>query len=91
MDNIFSNPRLLEEMTPQQVKELAQAEGWQVDTLRRGSQIGKRLIVREVDDNGRLTGRMIQWHPGGGHHGNAPYWKVSSPGMGTIRIGSQFK
>ena len=91
MDDIFKNPRLLEEMTPQQVRELAQTEGWQIDVLRRGSQMGKGLIVREIDDSGKLTGRMIQWHPGGGHHGVNPYWKVSSPTTGTIRIGSRFE
>ena len=32
----------------------------------------------EVDANGNLAGRMIQWHPVGGRHGPHPYWKVSS-------------
>lgn len=31
------------------------------------------------------TGRIIQWHPGGGHHGKSQYWKVSL-GKGAFRI-----
>jgi len=44
--------------------------------------------VRQGDGN--LTGRIIQLHPGGGHHGPEAYWKVSSPKGGTVRIGPQF-
>lgn len=42
------------------------------------------MILREYGIK-EPTGRMIQWHPGGGHHGVNPYWKVSS-GSGTFRI-----
>ena len=35
-----------------------------------------------------FTGKYIQWHPGGGHHGPDPYWKVSSPQGGTVRVGA---
>jgi hypothetical protein len=40
---------------------------------------------REVID-GKETGRQIQFHPGGGHHGPDSYWKVSSGEHGVIRI-----
>jgi hypothetical protein len=33
---------------------------------------------------------MIQWHPGGGHHGAHAYWKVSASETETARIGPQF-
>jgi hypothetical protein len=90
MDDLFNNPDALENMTPQQVKELAQSEGWQIDTLRRGKHKGQGLIVREEDSNGNLTGKLIEWHPGGGHHGPEPYWEICSSETGTIRVGQQF-
>jgi uncharacterized protein YukE len=90
IDDIFTDPYVLENMTPQEVKELAESEGWQTGTLGRGTHKGQGMVVREMDSNGNLTGKMIQWHPGEGHHGAEPYWKVSSPQTGTIRIGPQF-
>jgi RHS repeat-associated protein len=30
--------------------------------------------------------RLLQYHPGGGHHGPNTYWKVSSGEGGVIRI-----
>lgn len=32
------------------------------------------------------SSRYIQYHPGGGHHGDLPYYKVSSPEHGITRI-----
>lgn len=87
---IFANPSVLSKMTPQQVVDLASLEGWQIGTLGRGSHAGQGIVIREVNDDGNLTGWMIQWHPGGGQHGPDPYWKVSSPDTGTIRVGPQF-
>lgn len=85
--DIFANSSTLKNMTPQQVMDLANTEGWSIGTLGKGSHAGEGLIVREIDNEGNLTGRLIQWHPGGGHHGPNPYWKISSPKTGTIRIG----
>jgi hypothetical protein len=45
---------------------------------------GGGLILREME-NGERTGRFLQWHPGGGHHGPDPYWKFSSGESGTLR------
>jgi hypothetical protein len=42
-------------------------------------------IIRETTAEGRLTGRIIQFHPGGGRYGLGAYWKVSSGIYGTIR------
>jgi RHS repeat-associated protein len=64
---------------------------WEMDTLGRGSQQGEGMMLREITPSGNYTGRVIQWHPGGGHHGPQPYWKISSPQGGTIRIGPQFQ
>ncbi len=58
--------------------------GWVEETLGKGSKAGEGLILREME-NGKATGRFLQWHPGGGHHGPDPYWKFSSGESGTIR------
>ena len=95
IEDIFNNPSNLAGKTPddmQNIIEDACASGhWEKGTLRRGSRRGMGMVLREVMPNGNYTGRMLQWHPGGGHHGSPPYWKVSSPATGTIRLGPQFK
>lgn len=63
---------------------------WRIEQLGRGSHAGTGMILREVNTNGDLTDRIVQWHPGGGYHGSQPYWKVSSGKIGTVRIGPQF-
>lgn len=92
LESIFDDPSMLDGKTPDQIADIiqqAQDNGWQVGTLTRGSRAGDGFIMREYV-NGKATGRMIEWHPGGGHHGPSPYWKVSSPRTGTTRIGPQF-
>ena len=85
VDDVFANPNLLKGQSPAQVSGLlGKTPGWKVETLGRGAHKGQGMILREYGSKGP-TGRMIQWHPGGGHHGSNPYWKVSS-GAGTYRI-----
>ncbi len=36
--------------------------------------------------NGNMMPEYIQFHPGSSHHGNIPYFKVSSPLRGTNRF-----
>ena len=95
IEDIFNNPSSLAGKTPDEIQNIIEnacASGdWEKGTLRRGSRRGMGMVLREVMPNGNYTGRMIQWHPGGGHHGSPPYWKVSSPTTGTIRLGTQFK
>lgn len=82
---------MLRGRTPEQIQDLVRdLPGCLVTSLGRGSRRGEGLVLREITTGGNLTGRIIQWHPGGGHHGYEPYWKVSSPEGGTIRIGPQF-
>jgi hypothetical protein len=78
-----------DEVAIQRMVEEALNEGWKVERLGQGSDAGQGLMIRELKD-GKLTGRIIQWHPGGGRHGPEPYWKVSSPEGDTRRIGPQF-
>jgi hypothetical protein len=65
---------------------LGDSPGWRVATLGRGSHQGQGWVLREYDDAGNPTGRVIRWHPGGGQHGPDPYWRVSSPTGGKSGI-----
>lgn len=92
--DILENPHLLMEKTPAEVQELLGAvpENWKIEKLRRGSRKGQGWVLREYIEGGKLpTGRVIRWHPGGGHHGPEPYWRVSNPGGKSeiIRAGSE--
>jgi len=91
IDDILKKPRLLYEKTPYDVEKIiGNTPGWYVETLGKGKHKGQGWVLREY--GGRYeepTGRMIQWHPGGGHHGPHPYWKVSD-GKTVTRIGPQF-
>jgi hypothetical protein len=95
VDDIFANPTTLQGKSPADIQptidEAANSGKWELGTLRQGSHRGQGMVLREVNEHGKYTGRMIQWHPGGGHHGPEPYWKVSSPQGGTVRIGPQFE
>ena len=50
--------------------------GWQVEKLGRGSQAGRGWVFRQHTPAGNPTGQQLRWHPGGGHHGPDPYWRV---------------
>jgi hypothetical protein len=80
LDDIFENPNLLKNMTPDEIKSLAEKEGWKIGTLSHGTHRGQGVTIRDGTD------RLIQWHPGGGSHGPSPYWKVSSGKTGIQRI-----
>ena len=58
------------------------------DLFRLQQTMGQQEGLQEMTTE--LTGRMMQWHPGGGHHGLDPYWKISTGETGTIRVGPQF-
>ncbi|MBL6991825.1 MAG: hypothetical protein ISR65_18730 [Bacteriovoracaceae bacterium] len=90
LNDIFMKPSKLKKLTTDQVTKFAKHEGWHIGTLGRGSKKGQGLIVRKLNSAGNPTDKMIQWHPGGGHHGTQPYWKLSSGETGTVRIGPQF-
>lgn len=82
-DEVLADPHLLSGLEPQTVEQhIGDAPGWRVETLRRGSHRGGGWVLREYDEDGDLTGSVIRWHPGGGHHGPEAYWRVSSPRYG---------
>ncbi|MCY2966646.1 MAG: RHS repeat-associated core domain-containing protein [Planctomycetota bacterium] len=74
---ILENPSVLTGRTPSEVAaRLGLTPGWRVETLGRGSHRGQSWALREYGSNGLPTGRMLRWHPGGGHHGSQPYWRI---------------
>ncbi len=79
VDDVMSNPNALAGKTPTEVEAIiGNAPGWKVETLGKGSQKGNGWVLREYTPQGNPTGRQIRWHPGGGHHGPDPYWKVNT-------------
>jgi hypothetical protein len=92
LDDIFSNPSSIKNMTPKEVMEIAEKEGWNITPLGHGSKKGipfsegGGLSIRKIGPKGEPTDQYIQWHPGGGHHGSSPYLKVSSGKSGTQRF-----
>ncbi len=49
------------------------------ETLGQRGAKGEGFVLREYKIGRKRmepTGRMIRWHPGGGHHGEDRYWKV---------------
>jgi len=80
IDEVMTNPKLLAGETPEQVEAaLGKIPGWKVETLGKGSRAGQGWVFRQYTENGNPTGLQIRWHPGGGHHGPEPYWRVVGP------------
>ncbi|WP_353647399.1 YIP1 family protein [Mycobacterium sp. D16Q16] len=80
VDEVIANPQMLAGKTPQQVQAaLGDVPGWQVESLGKGSQAGNGWVLRQYNEKGNPTGPQIRWHPGGGHHGPDPYWRVVGP------------
>ena len=83
--------RVLSESHASSLEELSlRVLGWDVAPLQRGDHAGQGMRALEYK-KGVKTDRAIMWHPGGGHHGPSPYWKISSADGGTIRVGPQFQ
>ena len=79
INDILENPQLLSGKTPNEVEKSIihnLPSGWKKETLGKGSKKGKGLVFREYTPKGNPTGQQIRWHPGGGHHGPDPYWRV---------------
>jgi hypothetical protein len=81
--DVLADPDLLSGLSPDAVDDMfGDVPGWRVEALRRGSHQGGGWVLREYGADGNLTGSLIRWHPGGGHHGPDPYWRVSSSRYG---------
>jgi len=80
LEKYVSNPNKLKNVSVDKIEKIALKEGLETGTLSRGSHAGQGFKVTWGGD------RLLQYHPGNGHHGNKSYWKVSSGETGTIRI-----
>lgn len=79
IDDVLSAPAALRGgVTPDQLMQRLGSlpEAWRVEALGRGSKEGAGWMLREYTPRGNPTGRQVRWHPGGGHHGREPYWRV---------------
>ena len=80
IDDVMANPNLLSGKTPADIEPIiGKTPGWRVETLRRGSREGQGWVLRHYNARGYEDGPQIRWHPGGGHHGPGPYWRVVGP------------
>ena len=79
LEKYVNNPEKIKNVPVAKIEKIAIKEGLPTGTLSRGSHAGQGFKVTWGGD------RLLQYHPGGGHHGRQSYWKVSS-GNGTIRI-----
>ncbi|MGK5547108.1 putative T7SS-secreted protein [Streptomyces sp. URMC 127] len=78
IEDVMNNPEILAGgVRPEDVRgALINAPGWREETLGKGGHAGQGWVLREYTERGHETGRMLRWHPGGGHHGEGPYWRV---------------
>ncbi|MEV4438376.1 putative T7SS-secreted protein [Streptomyces sp. NPDC049577] len=78
IEDIMENPQILSGgVLPEEVRgALIGERGWREETLGRGGHAGQGWVLREYTEGGEPTGRMLRWHPGGGHHGDGAYWRV---------------
>jgi hypothetical protein len=76
IQDVFDEPWVLAGKTPEDLTGIYTGPGWEVETLGQGEHAGQGWVLREYTPGGDATGRMIRWHPGGGHHGPDPYWRV---------------
>ena len=84
MNDILDMPSNVTRMTPNQLAGLAQSEGWTVGPLGKGGRAG---IPFEQGGGYSMhyEDAYIQYHPGGGHHGELLYFKISNGKIGTVR------
>lgn len=87
IDSIIDTPSKITQFSPTQIMDIAESNGWTVTPLGKGS-----LLGISYENGGGFSihtpnggSEYIQYHPGGGHHGDLPYYKVSSSQNGTIR------
>ena len=82
IDDVIAAPSVLRGgVTPEQLMSRLGSlpETWRVEALGKGSAKGEGFVLREYRIGPKRTeptGRMIRWHPGGGHHGEGAYWRV---------------
>ncbi|EOX2685991.1 T7SS effector LXG polymorphic toxin [Enterococcus faecalis] len=91
VDNIINTPSSLANVNPTDIVEFVEKEGWTATPLKKGGNAGIPFeqgggFSMNPPAGSSGSSRYIQYHPGGGHHGDLPYYKVSSPEYGITRI-----
>ena len=87
IQDIIDMPSKITEFSPKQISNLASRNGWTVEPLGKG-----RLAGIPYEQGGGISMHApngssiyIQYHPGSGHHGVMPYYKISSGKNGIVR------
>ena len=87
IQDIIDMPSKITDFSPKQISDLATKNGWTVEPLGKGS-----LAGIPYEQGGGLSMHApngssiyIQYHPGSGHHGVMPYYKISSGKNGIVR------
>ncbi|OJG72167.1 hypothetical protein RV11_GL003138 [Enterococcus phoeniculicola] len=91
ISELMENPSSLINVNPADVADFVKREGWMVTPLKKGGSGG---IPYEEGGGFSMNppkgtsggSRYIQYHPGNGHHGEVPYYKISQPNKPTVRI-----
>lgn len=87
IQDIIDMPSKITDFSPKQISNLASRNGWTVEPLGKG-----RLAGIPYEQGGEISMHApngssiyIQYHPGSGHHGVMPYYKISSGKNGIVR------
>lgn len=87
IQDIVDMPSKITDFSPKQISYSATKNGWTVESLGKGSLAGIPYKqgggLSMHAPNGSSV--YIQYHPGGRHHGEMPYYKVSSGKNGIVR------
>ena len=88
IQDIIDMPSKITDFSPKQISNLASRNGWTVEPLGKG-----RLAGIPYEQGGGISMHApngssiyIQYHPGSGHHGVMPYYKISSGKNGIVNV-----
>ena len=87
VNDVMTNPSLLQGKPYGYVRNaLDRSDGWVNSVMTKTRSSDKGWVLRQVNNRGQETGKLIQFHPGSRRHfGGNPYWKVSD-GANTFRF-----
>ena len=98
MEDIINTPSLITRLKPNQLEDLTNKSSslssdinWNYGPLKKGRSKGIPYengggISINKNVNGNVVGDYIQYHPGSSHHGEIPYYKVSSASNGEVKF-----
>ncbi|MDK8193132.1 RHS repeat-associated core domain-containing protein [Paenibacillus sp. UMB7766-LJ446] len=89
LDDILTDPGKLKGVKPDELHKYLKENGFKPEPLSSGSQKG---VTFENGGGFKVNwggDRILQYHPGSRHHGNVPYYKISSGTTGTNRYDMQ--